>query len=170
MANTKRNTLTPTEIGAETKVQGRIFGEEDLSILGHVLGNITILGTVDVADGGIVEADVEATKVVVSGVVVGNVTATESLIIESTGRVVGELSAPTLRIVQGAQYSGRLDVGRMETKATAEPKTETQTQTQTQKIHEEQTKSEDLPAPVPLAEARRDRDRPTKRVLVKKRA
>lgn len=167
MTNTKkRNTLTPTEIGAETKVQGRIFGEEDLSILGHVLGNITIVGTVDVADGGIVEADVEATKVVVSGVVVGNVTATEALIIESTGRVVGELSAPTLRIVQGAQYSGRLDVGRMETKATTEPKTETKAET----THEEQTKSEDLPAPVPLAEARRDRDRPTKRVLVKKRA
>lgn len=155
-SNKRTNSTNPTEIGAGTKVEGRVAGEENLSVLGHVLGKIEIVGTVDVADGGIVEADVQATRVVVSGVLVGNVTATEALIIEATGRVVGELTAPTLRIAQGAQYAGRLDVGRMETKTESTPKDEV---------------SQDLPAPVELDEKRRERDRPvTKRVLVKKRA
>lgn len=173
MTNTKKRTTPfPTEIGADTKVEGKIYGEEDLSILGHVLGNVTILGTVEVANGGIVEADVEATKIIISGVVVGNVLATESLIIEATGRVVGELTAPTLRVESGAQYAGRLDVGRMETKATTEPQTETN-ETIEHSVFEEETKSADLMPPVSLDAVRRDRDddRPaTKRVLVKKRA
>ena len=69
-SNKRTNSTNPTEIGAGTKVEGRVAGEENLSVLGHVLGKIEIVGTVDVADGGIVEADVQATRVVVSGVLV----------------------------------------------------------------------------------------------------
>ena len=146
---------TPTTIASHTRVDGKIRGDEDLLVLGRTSGAIEIEGLVEIAGSGIVEADVLATRVVIAGVVVGTVVATESLVVESTGRVVGSLTAPTLRIAEGAQYAGRLEISGEARAADVATTTEIE------------TKSEiELPTPAPTP--RKDRPSTTKRIVVKK--
>lgn len=149
---------TPTTIASHTRVDGKIRGDEDLLVLGRTSGAIEIEGLVEVAGSGIVEADVLATRVVIAGVVVGTVVATESLVVESTGRVVGSLTAPTLRIAEGAQYAGRLEVSGDARAADVAATTKVET-----------TSEIALPTPAAPAPApRKDRPSTTKRIVVKK--
>jgi hypothetical protein len=58
-----------------------------------------------------VKADVTVKNAVISGVVVGNVTATDSVQLTAEGRMVGDLAAPRVIIVDGASFRGRVDMG-----------------------------------------------------------
>jgi cytoskeletal protein CcmA (bactofilin family) len=54
----------------------------------------------------------------ISGTVIGNVTATERLDLQATGSVEGDISSPRLVMVDGAVVRGRVDVIGNRTKKT----------------------------------------------------
>lgn len=114
MATTRQHTTAVaspeglTVIGPRLHVNGRIDGEEDLRVEGRVEGSITLSETLHVAEGGIVAAKVTARDVVVSGVVVGNVTATNSVTLNPGAKLVGDISAPRLIIADGAAFRGNV--------------------------------------------------------------
>lgn len=83
-----------TIIGESILVNGRLDGDEDLTVRGRVEGSINLTKTLIVETSGIVKADVSVRNVIVSGVVVGNVTATESIELTADGRMVGDIKAP----------------------------------------------------------------------------
>lgn len=97
-----------TIIGPQLHVNGRVEGEEDLRIEGRVEGSITLSETLHVADGGIVAAKVTARDVVVDGIVVGNVTATNSVTLNPGAKLVGDISAPRIIIADGAAFKGNV--------------------------------------------------------------
>ena len=103
-----------TVIGPETRVAGEIRGEEDVLVQGRVEGRMALTSTLTIEDGAIVQADVEARVVLISGVVVGNVTATESVRLTDKARVVGDLTSPRVVIEAGAAYRGHLEMGNVE--------------------------------------------------------
>lgn len=100
-----------TEIRAGTRIKGRVQGNEDLLVAGRIEGHIEIDGRLSVEDGGVVKADVRASRVRIAGTVVGNVTASELLELAPSARVQGDLRAPSVRIEDGAKLSGVLEVG-----------------------------------------------------------
>ncbi len=100
-----------TTIGPEIQVRGRIDGEEDLKIEGRVEGNISLTETLFVEAEGIVRADVQARDVVISGIVLGNVTAANSVQLNPGARLVGNISAPRLIIADGAAFAGDVEMG-----------------------------------------------------------
>ncbi len=100
-----------TIIGPETHVSGEIRGDEDLVVRGRVDGKVALSRDFTVDTGGIVQADVEARNIVVSGVLVGNATATDSVRLTDKARVVGNLSGPRIIIEAGAAYRGRVEMG-----------------------------------------------------------
>jgi hypothetical protein len=67
--------------------------------------------TLIVEASGVVKADVTVKNAIISGVVVGNVTATDSVQLTAEGRMVGDLAAPRVIIVDGASFRGRVDMG-----------------------------------------------------------
>ncbi|MEM9460244.1 MAG: polymer-forming cytoskeletal protein [Myxococcota bacterium] len=97
-----------TIIGEGIHVNGRITGEEDLRVEGRVEGAISLTETVHVARSGVVVATIEARDVVVDGVVVGNVSATNSVSLEPGAKLVGDISAPRLIIADGAAFRGNV--------------------------------------------------------------
>ena len=103
-----------TIIGPETRVSGELRGDEDVIVRGRVDGRVVLTSTLTIEEGAIVQADVEARVVLVSGVVVGNVTATEIVRLSDKARVIGDLTAPKVVIESGAAYRGRLDMGDIE--------------------------------------------------------
>jgi cytoskeletal protein CcmA (bactofilin family) len=114
MATTRQHTTAVaspeglTVIGPRLHVNGRVEGEEDLRIEGRVEGSITLSETLHVAEGGIVAAKVTARDVVVSGIVIGNVTATNSVTLNPGAKLVGDISAPRLIIADGAAFRGNV--------------------------------------------------------------
>ena len=100
-----------TVIGSSILIDGKLTGDEDLTIRGRVEGEVTLTKTLIVEPSGVVKANVEVRNAVVSGVVVGNIAATESVELTKEGRMVGDIRSPRVIIVDGASFRGRVDMG-----------------------------------------------------------
>jgi cytoskeletal protein CcmA (bactofilin family) len=100
-----------TIIGPETRVSGELRGDEDVVVRGRVEGRVLLNATFTVEESAIIQADVEARIILISGVVVGNLTAVESIRLAQRARVVGDIIAPRVIMEEGATYKGRLDMG-----------------------------------------------------------
>jgi len=103
-----------TIIGESILISGSLNGDEDLTVRGRVEGTLTLTRTLVVEPTGTVKAEVQVKNCVIAGVVVGNVTASESVEITKEGRMVGDISAPRVIIVDGASFRGRIDMGEVD--------------------------------------------------------
>jgi cytoskeletal protein CcmA (bactofilin family) len=106
-----------TIIGESILVNGNLHGDEDLTVRGRIEGTLTLTKTLVVEATGVVKAEVQVKNCIVSGTIVGNVTATESIEITKEGRMIGDISAPRVTIVDGAGFRGRIDTGEVDVAA-----------------------------------------------------
>ncbi len=99
-------------IGQGVIVEGRITSTQDLRIDGKVEGTIEV-GNHDVIVGAsaVIKADLVARTILVSGAVVGNLTASDRIDLAATGSVVGDLKAPRLALADGAVVKGKVETG-----------------------------------------------------------
>ena len=97
-----------TVIGQGSRVTGRITGDGSLEILGHVDGEVEVTGEVTVGDEGLVGSNVVARRIVVRGAVRGDLTASESIALDSNARVIGDLRAPRIAVTAGALIRGNV--------------------------------------------------------------
>ena len=100
-----------TVIGPETRISGEVRGEEDLLVRGRIEGKVSLSETLTIDEDGIVQADVEVKVLVVSGVLVGTIRASESVRFTDKARVVGDVNTPRFVMESGAAYRGRIDMG-----------------------------------------------------------
>lgn len=113
-----------TIIGESVQVRGNLSGDEDLHVLGRVEGSLQLERTLVVAESGVVKAEVSVRNAIVSGVVVGNIHASESVEITRQGRMVGDIAAPRVIIVDGASFRGNVDMGDIENMPARPPRRE----------------------------------------------
>jgi len=100
-----------TVVGQSILISGKLTGDEDLTVRGRVEGELTLSKTLIVETTGVVKANVAVKNAIVSGVVVGNINATESVELTREGRMVGDIRAPRVIIVDGARFRGAVDMG-----------------------------------------------------------
>jgi cytoskeletal protein CcmA (bactofilin family) len=117
MATTDGTTI----IGESILINGNLNGDEDLTVRGRVEGTLTLTRTLVVEPTGMVKAEVQVKNCIIAGVVVGNVTATESVEITKEGRMVGDIAAPRVIIVDGASFRGRIDMGEVDVEGEGGP-------------------------------------------------
>ncbi len=103
-----------TVVGQSILISGKLTGDEDLIVRGRVEGELTLTKTLIIEQTGVVKANVAVKNAIVSGVVVGNINATESVELTREGRMVGDIRAPRVIIVDGASFRGRVDMGDVE--------------------------------------------------------
>ena len=97
-------------IGSAARVRGRIQGDGDLVIEGHVEGSVTLRGDLTIAEGASVASEaVTAHAVVIAGTLEGNVAASGPVHLSAGARVRGDLQGSAVAIDDGAHFSGRLD-------------------------------------------------------------
>ena len=113
MATTEGTTI----VGESILISGSLNGDEDLTVRGRVEGTLTLTKTLVVEPTGVVKAEVQVRNCVIAGAIVGNVTATESVEITKEGRMVGDIAAPRVIIVDGASFRGRIDMGEVDVDA-----------------------------------------------------
>lgn len=98
-------------IGAGTAIEGRIRFSGGLRIDGEVRGSVEAVSagcTLVVSDQARIEGDVSVTHLVLNGVIVGPVLATESLEMQSKAKIVGDVTYASIEMHQGAVIEGRL--------------------------------------------------------------
>ncbi|WNG18393.1 polymer-forming cytoskeletal protein [Cystobacter fuscus] len=103
-----------TVVGPSILISGKLTGDEDLTVRGRVEGELTLSRTLIVEPTGVVKANVAVKNAIISGVVVGNINATESVELTREGRMVGDIHSPRVIIVDGASFRGRVDMGEVE--------------------------------------------------------
>lgn len=125
--NAPRNETVATVIGESIVISGNLTGDEDLTIRGRVEGSVTLNKTLILEPTGILKAEVKVKNAVISGVVVGNITASDSVELTAECRMIGDIAAPRVIIVEGASFRGRVDMGDLDMprsdRATERPKT-----------------------------------------------
>ena len=99
-----------TVVGPDIAIRGRIDGEEDLRVEGRVEGSISLTETLYVEPGGVVLATIDARDVVVSGIVIGDVTAVNSITLNRAAKLVGNIAAPRVIIADGASFRGEVSM------------------------------------------------------------
>jgi cytoskeletal protein CcmA (bactofilin family) len=104
----KDNTSGSTSLlSRNVKIDGEIRGEENLHIDGRIKGAIRLNGDILIGNAGIVEAEIEAENVIIQGQVTGNVKARQQLEIQPSGKLIGDCTARSIDIKEGAVFEGR---------------------------------------------------------------
>ncbi|HKW00669.1 MAG TPA: polymer-forming cytoskeletal protein [Vicinamibacterales bacterium] len=99
-------------IGPTISIKGEVLSQEPLTIAGHVDGSVDAAGHVlTIAEGGRATANLLADTIVVGGAVEGSLCANDKIVVSETAVIEGELTAPGVRVADGAQVRGRIDTG-----------------------------------------------------------
>jgi cytoskeletal protein CcmA (bactofilin family) len=102
MADTNRTT---TVIGPDTHIKGEMVFESTARILGTFEGRVIAKGEIQIGEGAACKAAVEGTTVIVDGLIEGDVQ------LNAKARVVGDITATTLVVSEGASFTGNCRVG-----------------------------------------------------------
>ena len=81
-------------VGSGSTIKGNLECSEDFLIEGVFEGSLHSDGLIIVGSGAVVRAELVASKVAVSGMVVGTITCSTRLEIFESARVVGQIQTP----------------------------------------------------------------------------
>ena len=99
-------------IGTSITIRGEVTGDEDLLIEGRVEGSVDLKQhAVTVGSEGQVKAGITGRVVTVEGSVEGDLRAEEVVVLRSTARVQGDITAPRVVLEDGASFRGAVDMG-----------------------------------------------------------
>ena len=116
--NTDRNSV----LGPTLYFKGDLTADEDLLIQGRVEGSVTHTQKLTVGPQGTVKANIKAQLIVVEGTVEGDLSAEKSIFVKETAKVWGNIAAPSVSVLEGASFSGNIDMGSKPAAARQTPK------------------------------------------------
>lgn len=94
-----------------SEFEGKLSFKDTVRIDGSFTGEITSDNTLIVGESGEIRASIRSVCVVISGLVEGNIEASEQIVLHKTARVTGDVVAPSLVVEQGAQLNGNVRMG-----------------------------------------------------------
>lgn len=113
----KAKTVDSTSVVSKNvRIEGELQGPENLHVEGYIKGAIVLSGDIFIGNTGIVEADLEAKNIIIQGEVTGNVKAHRQLEIHPSGKLIGDCTAASIDIKEGAVFEGRSNM--MKTRST----------------------------------------------------
>ena len=98
-------------IAQGTVIRGDLCFSGTLHLEGRVEGSVTHTQRLTVGPQGTVKANIRAQLIVVEGTVEGDLHAEKSIFVKETAKVCGNMTAPTVSILEGACFSGNIDMG-----------------------------------------------------------
>lgn len=100
-----------TVVGADSHFKGELAFERTAKIIGKFDGTITGKGELQVSQNAQCKADVKAGAVAVDGRIEGNVQAGDTVKLNGSGVVKGDITAAKMVMVEGASFYGMCAVG-----------------------------------------------------------
>ncbi len=97
-------------IGDGSIFEGKFYIQGSLEINGKFEGEIKTEGQIIIGKTGKVKTNVIARKVIVGGTLIGNVKASDEVVLLDTGRILGDVSTPILNVQKGVVVQGRINI------------------------------------------------------------
>jgi cytoskeletal protein CcmA (bactofilin family) len=98
-------------IGAGVKMQGQIISRENIIVDGLIEGSITAEDNqVLVSDSGAVKGNIHASIILVEGSVIGDISASQSVVISASGNMIGNIESPRVTLQDGAKFKGSIEM------------------------------------------------------------
>ena len=97
-------------LGKTLVFKGELSADEDIILQGRVEGSIHHTQSVTIGVDGVVIGDTHARSIVVEGTVEGDLRGVVSVLIASTATVRGNIAAPRVGIMEGANFNGSVDM------------------------------------------------------------
>jgi cytoskeletal protein CcmA (bactofilin family) len=116
----RRSELT-AYIDEGSEMEGRYTFRGTVMLNGKFRGEISSEDTLIIGERGVLQADVRAGRVLVSGEVTGNVRATERIELKRTARVYGDVEAPVVVVEEGVLFEGHCRMAKPSPVAEAAP-------------------------------------------------
>ena len=110
-------------IGPGMKVVGDCETDGTIRVEGTVEGAIRAGKAVVVGKDGVVEGDIHTQDAVISGRVIGTLTAESRLELQVTCRIEGEVRARRMQLEEGAMLNGTVQMGEVKTAGATTPST-----------------------------------------------
>jgi len=92
--------------GNDTDFEGKLSFSGAVRIDGSFKGEISTKGTLIVGETADIEANIHASKIIVSGKVRGSVVAEKKIEAHAPGKIIGNIQAPTITIDEGFVFEG----------------------------------------------------------------
>ncbi len=106
----RKTELITSILGEKTHVKGTLNSEASLCIEGQFEGDIYSQGDVYIGQKSSVKANIKATRVIVSGEVIGTIDVKKKVEITKTGKVYGHIYATQLLVEEGGIYKGQVNM------------------------------------------------------------
>jgi cytoskeletal protein CcmA (bactofilin family) len=97
-------------LGPTLRFKGELHADEELLIQGQIEGSITHSQRVTICAEGSVKANIRAQVIAVEGTVQGDLHADKSVQIKETAVLKGNVHAPSVSIIDGAQFNGNINM------------------------------------------------------------
>jgi len=102
----KRKNQITAFLGRETEFEGNLAFKGIVRIDGRFKGEINTEGTLIVGETALIDSDIHASNVIISGEIRGNIVAGEKIEIIAPGKVFGDIEAPSVTINTGVVFEG----------------------------------------------------------------
>jgi len=96
-----------------SEFEGKLSFRDTVRIDGTFSGEISSDNTLIVGESGQITATIDSVCVVISGLVEGNIIASEQIVLHKTAVVNGDLESPIVTMEEGAQLNGRVKMGKV---------------------------------------------------------
>jgi len=103
-----RNDSDTTFFGAKLFIKGKVFGSGNLIVMGKLEGEVDLAGELVVAAPAVLNGEIRAVTLAVSGTVTGTLTAGEKIHLDKSAVVSGRMNTPRLSVVDGATFNGEI--------------------------------------------------------------
>lgn len=105
-------------IGENSFFEGRYAVKGNLRIDGKFEGSSLFIDQLTIGPRAKVKTDIQATSVVVEGIVIGNISASSRILLLTTARVLGDIKTPELIIQDGVVLEGKCTISHFKIKNT----------------------------------------------------
>lgn len=107
----KLATTQGSMVGKAVYIKGDVSAREDMQVNGRIEGTVALkVNKLEIGTSGRIQANVFARIIVVSGEMIGDLYASEQVIITKSGRVTGDIYTADVSIEDGALVKGSIDM------------------------------------------------------------
>jgi cytoskeletal protein CcmA (bactofilin family) len=96
-----------TILSSDIDFSGTLNFDKPFLIRGRLSGEIVARGLLVIDEDAVVEANINAPKVIVRGSVKGDVTATDKVEVTITGKLIGNVTTPEILMENGCVFNGQ---------------------------------------------------------------
>ena len=103
-----------SRVGENSFFEGRFAVKGNMRIDGRFEGNALLVDQLQIGQKGRVKTNIDATSVVIEGMVIGNIAASRRILLLSTARVLGDIRTPELIIQDGVILEGKCTISHIQ--------------------------------------------------------